>query len=60
MIRSKNGGGTRTAEMLGTSGNMDVISYAKKVVFFLMEKALSVQRMMLSFILETFLTKRLV
>ena len=33
IVRSKSGGGTRTVEMLGSSGNMDVISYAKKLFF---------------------------
>lgn len=33
MIRSKDGGGTRTAEMFGSSGKMDIILYAKKLFF---------------------------
>lgn len=33
MIRSKDGGGTRNAEMFGSSGRMDIILYAKKLFF---------------------------
>ena len=51
IIRSKSVGGTRTFEMLGSSENHGCYLLCKKNCFFLMEKAHSVERMMLSFTL---------